>query len=194
MVTVSQLESFNPGGLSAAAASFSHAAEGLGVAQRDIASANAQLAGWSGPAAARAHATVSRLSAGLNPAVASVGTVESAVSTFVAAVSNAKSMLAGALSAAQGSGCTVGPDGSVTAPPAPAVPAGGTANVPIGTQALVQDAVNQHNQVVAQARGWQQTIRQALQSATAADQAAAGTLEGALGGAGRLGTVVTGAA
>jgi uncharacterized protein YukE len=122
VLTVESVLAWRPEGLRSAAADLGSVAEDVEAARRRLATAADGLAeGWHGPAAGSAQQRISREVRDATQLAAAVRAARDALRGGATDMGAARSTLATVISDAGSRGYTVGPDGSVQAPPVPPV-------------------------------------------------------------------------
>jgi hypothetical protein len=207
MITVSQLDSFEPAEFSAVGRTWDQVTEGLDATNRLVGGMAGELNSWQGDAAQSAKAAIDVLVANVVPAVVMLSSVGWDISGFTHAVGEAKRQLHTARSAALSAGCTVADDGTVTPPAAPTPPPSlvdgppdPSAPPPSPTQQAQQQVLSKEyssacsvwDDLVTKAGRWEQAIKSALSDATSADAQTAHGLASYITSAGGFGRAVSG--
>jgi hypothetical protein len=209
MITVNELDSFDPGEFSAVSSTWTQVTEGLSATNRLLGGVAGQISSWEGDASHAARAALTLLVVNVVPAVTLLSSVGGDISGFVQAVDEARKQMRTNRAEALAAGCQVGEDGTVTPPPAPTPPPGlsvghpdPSAPKPTPAQQAQQQKLSQQyssacsawDDLLAKVVRWEQAIGTALADATSADARTARGLAAYMTAASGFGGAVSGGA
>ena len=201
MLTTTDLLAFDGSGYSLVIEKWGRAAAAVSSASNTISGIGDQMSDWTGPAASQALATMTDLVVVVASNPGLLNDAQDTVAAFVATVNQQQEILKSAMAKADSLHCTIGLDGTVTAPPQPpGEPPQSCLPDPIqeAARAKAQEAYNNTPAVqtwqaaTQQAPALEATIQGALKAAAAADGRASGDLEAGTRGGTDVQRIVTG--